>query len=66
MNLTENSERTFVIYNENKSPGKCPWIKNGTLLDIHGFNFQQRINGKLTSGKPGADIIYQSEFMNVN
>ena len=60
--LTENSERTFVIYNENSSPGKCPWIQNGTLLDIHGFNFQQKINGKLTSGKPGADMIYQSVF----
>ena len=60
--LTEYSEKTFVFYNENKNPGKCPWIQNGTLLDIHGFNFQQKINGKLTSGKPGADIIYQSVF----
>jgi len=63
--INENSDKTFVVYNESVSPGKCAWIKNGTMLDIHGFNFQQKINGKLTNAKPGADIIYQSNFINV-
>jgi hypothetical protein len=64
--LTEimtNTERTFVIHNECGKSGKCPWIKNGTLLDIHGFNFQENIDGQLTDKKPGADIIYQAKFI---
>ena len=61
----ENTEKTFVFYNEYVN-GSCPWINNGTLLDIHGFNFQENINGKLTDKKPGADIIYQSEFVQIS
>jgi predicted transport protein len=61
----ENTEKTFVFYNEYINGG-CPWINNGTLLDIHGFNFQENINGKLTDKKPGADIIYQSEFLQIS
>uniref|UniRef100_A0A6C0B9I6 CHRD domain-containing protein n=1 Tax=viral metagenome TaxID=1070528 RepID=A0A6C0B9I6_9ZZZZ len=60
--LMENSEKTFVFRNDSKSPGKCPWIKHGAMLVVHGFNFQQNINGKLTSGKPGLDIILKSVF----
>ena len=61
----ENTEKTFVFLNEYVNGG-CPWINNGTLLDIHGFNFQENINGKLTDKKPGADIIYQSEFVQIS
>lgn len=61
-----NTEKTFVVYNDCGKSGKCPWIKNGTLLDIHGFNFQQKIDGQLTDGKPGADIIYQSKFNQIS
>lgn len=60
------SEKTFVFHNENTNPSKCPWIQNGFLLDVHGFNFQQKINGKLTSGKPSADVIFQDEFKLLN
>ena len=75
----ENTERSFVFENEYVGMGcqqsstevlascavRCPWISNGVLLDIHGFNFQENINGKLTDKKPGADIIYQSEFVQI-
>jgi hypothetical protein len=60
----ENTEKTFVFYNEFVGIG-CPWINNGTLLDIHGFNFQENIDGKLTDKKPGPDIIFQSEFLQI-
>ena len=40
----------------------CPWLENGTFLDVHGFNFQKVINGKLTNEKPGADIISNTLF----
>jgi hypothetical protein len=60
-NIKTNTQKSFVYFNNNGN--SCDWIRNGTLLDVHGFNFQQKINGKLTSGKPGADIIYQSNFV---
>lgn len=56
-----NSVRTFTITN---SCGKdCPWIENGTLLVIHGYNFQRVVDGKLTNEKPGIDPIAHVEFM---
>jgi hypothetical protein len=37
--------------------GTCPWISEGTLLNFHGYNFQKVVNGCLTQGTPGADMI---------
>jgi len=37
--------------------GSCPWISSGTLLNFHGYKFQQVVNGCLTAGSPGADMI---------
>jgi hypothetical protein len=37
--------------------GTCPWISDGLLLNFHGYNFQQVVNGCLTLGTPGADMI---------
>lgn len=65
-NKMDFTEKTFIFHNENKNSSKCPWIQNGILLDVHGFNFQQKINGKLTSGKPSADVIYQDLFKPLN
>jgi hypothetical protein len=61
--------KKFVVYNEHvkcNSDSTCPWINNGTLLDFHGPNFQQEYDGKLTPGVPGADMIFQATFEEVN
>jgi hypothetical protein len=56
-----NSVRTFTVTN---TCGKdCPWIENGTLLVIHGYNFQRVVNGKLTKEAPGIDPIAHVEFV---
>ena len=57
-----NTKRTFIVSKPNNN---CEWLTKGTLLDIHGPNFQQKINGKLTKGVPGMDIIAQSTFVRV-
>lgn len=56
----EGTERDFVFYKQcgtTKCKAKLPWISQGTLLDSHGYNFQQMINGVLTSQPPGADML---------
>jgi hypothetical protein len=55
-----NSVRTFTI--TNSCSKDCPWIENGTLLVIHGYNFQRVVNGKLTKDAPGIDPIAHVEF----
>lgn len=42
--------------------GTCPWISQGTVLNFHGYNFQQVHNGCLTPGTPGADMIESVPF----
>jgi len=55
-----NRVRTFTVTN---SFGKdCPWIKNGTMLVIHGYNFQTVVDGQLTNKKPGIDPIAHVKF----
>jgi hypothetical protein len=56
-----NSMMTFDVTNSQCNT-KCPWIKNGTFLVIHGFNFQRVKNGELTGGKPGIDVIDHIAF----
>ena len=61
MNLSK-SKKYFNI--ENNSCNKsCPWIKNGTFLVIHGFNFQKVENGELTKENPGLDVIAAIPFL---
>jgi len=57
-----NTKKTFIVTKPNNA---CEWLSKGTLLDIHGPNFQQKINGKLTKGVPGMDLISQSTFVRV-
>ena len=64
INTLSNSTQTFTV--TNRTCKQCPWITNGTFLDVHGFNFQKVLNGKLTSEKPGADIISNTPFTMVN
>lgn len=59
-----NTVQTFTVTNSNCKD--CPWLENGTLLDVHGFNFQKVLDGKLTNEKPGADIISNTPFTLVN
>ena len=51
-----NTKKTFNVKN-NSCNKNCPWIKNGTFLVIHGFNFQKIENGELTLEKPGLDVL---------
>jgi len=51
-----NTKKTFNVKN-NSCNKNCPWIKNGTFLVIHGFNFQKVENGELTLEKPGLDVL---------
>lgn len=56
----EGTERNFTFYKQcgtSKCNATLPWISKGTLLDSHGFNFQQLINGVLTNQAPGADML---------
>ena len=61
MNLS-NSKKYFNVKN-NSSNKSCPWIKNGTFLVIHGFNFQKVENGELTKENPGLDVIAAIPFL---
>lgn len=61
-----NVKKTYIIKKEQCDNNcSCPWINNGTLLDIHGFNFQKFINGIPTEQKPGADVIDQQKFTKI-
>jgi len=62
-NLSNTVQRYTV---QNRNCKDCPWLENGTLLDVHGFNFQKVINGKPTNEKPGADMIINVPFTLVN
>ena len=64
----EGTEKEFVFYKQcgtSKCNAKLPWITQGTLLDSHGFNFQQVINGLLTNQAPGADMLENLLFTQV-
>ena len=65
-NLSNNTMVFTVKKNFCEGGCKCPWIKNGTLLDVHGFNFQKYNNGVPSKEKPGADIIDQQKFVMEN
>ena len=58
----ESKNSSFKIFRFKVQPsscvgGTCPWISQGTLLNFHGYNFQKVVNGCLTEGTPGADMI---------
>tara|TARA_Y100000591_G_scaffold66045_2_gene54654 strand:+ start:20399 stop:20995 length:597 start_codon:yes stop_codon:yes gene_type:complete len=55
-----NTVRTFTVTNS-CGPG-CPWIEDGTILVVHGYNFQSVVHGKLTNKKPGIDPIAHVPF----
>ena len=61
---TENVQNTTVTYvvKKNFCGNKCPWINNGTLLNVHGYNFQKVIDGCPTNEEPGADMIDSVPF----
>jgi hypothetical protein len=61
---TENVQNTTVTYIVKKDfcGNNCPWISNGTFLDIHGYNFQKIINGCPTNEQPGIDMIESVPF----
>ena len=61
----EKMETTFTFYNKcgtQKCKSDCMWIKNGSFLVVHGFNFQQVVDGILTNGEPGIDVIEHTPF----
>ena len=65
----EGTEQNFVFYKQcgtSKCNAKCPWLSQGAVLCSHGFNFQQLINGVLTSQAPGADMLENVVFAPAN
>ena len=58
-----NAEMNYVVKNEFcKSKSACPWINNGTILVVHGFNFQRVENGCLTDAPAGIDPLQAIPF----
>ena len=43
----------------------CPWTREGTLLNFHGYQFQTVINGCPTKGTPGADLLVSVPFVSL-
>jgi len=61
----EKTQKTFTFYKKcgtQKCKSECMWIKNGSFLVVHGFKFQQLVDGVLTKGKPGLDVIEFTPF----
>lgn len=46
----------------------CPWISDGTFLDIHGKDFQQVYSGgcKVVGSKPGIDMLESIPFTKID
>lgn len=62
-NVKELSNKTIKLtITKDFCNDKCNWIEQGTLLDIHGYNFQRIEHGCLTNGKPGLDLIMNTPF----
>jgi hypothetical protein len=58
-----NTELDYVVKNEFcKDKSVCPWMNNGTLLVVHGFNFQRVENGCLTDAPAGIDPLQAIPF----
>jgi hypothetical protein len=60
-----NTEMDYVVKNDfckASAANKCPWINNGTILVIHGPNFQRVANGCLTDGPVGIDVLQAIPF----
>jgi hypothetical protein len=58
-----NTEMNFYVKNEFcKASAACPWINNGTILVIHGMNFQRVENGCLTDAPAGIDVLQAIPF----
>ena len=57
----QNSQRSFTVKKCDLGKG-CPWLENGVLLDLHGFHFQQIVDGVKTNEAPGADIVESIKF----
>jgi hypothetical protein len=58
-----NAEMDYVVRNDFcKSKSACPWIDNGTILVIHGFNFQRIENGCMTDAPAGIDALQAVPF----
>jgi len=62
INNLSNSVMKYTVKN-NCCNKYCPWIESGTLLDVHGLNFQKVINCQLTKEKPGLDLISNTPFL---
>jgi hypothetical protein len=54
------STRKYIV-NKNVCDS-CPWISNGTRLDVHGKDFQQYINCQIIGTTPGIDMLESALF----
>ncbi len=60
--LSHQERRYKIVKNVCSS---CPWISNGTFLDIHGKNFQQVYGCKVVGDEPGIDMIDNVKFKKI-
>jgi hypothetical protein len=59
----KNLSNTTQYYKINKNVcPSCPWITDGTFLDIHGKNFQYLDGCKIVGTTPGIDMIDSIPF----
>lgn len=60
----KNLSYTTQYYKIHKKVCKsCPWISDGTFLDIHGKNFQQLYDCGVVGTKPGIDMLKSILFV---
>jgi len=60
-----NKAQTYTFTAIKPANSSCAWVSGGIRLDVHGLNFQREVNGKLSPGEPGLDMIYDTPFIKI-
>ena len=59
------SYQTVYYIAQKTTCGSCPWINDGTFLDVHGKQFQQVYDCTVVGTTPGVDMVDQVAFQAV-
>jgi hypothetical protein len=57
--------KTYTYTAIKPANSSCAWVSGGIRLDVHGLDFQREVNGKLSPGEPGLDMIYDTPFIQI-